>query len=255
MRDELRTPLNAILGFSELLIDSTDGHFPDETRKRFLEQIHSSGKHLLGLINDILDLSKIEAGQMELRLQMVSVADVVGQVASTVEPLAKQKQIHLEFEAASAGQILADEGKLRQMILNLVSNAIKFTPEGGIVSIESARAGERLQITVADNGIGIGQDEIQRVFKEFQQVDSGANRTQQGTGLGLALTRSFAILHGGNVSVESELGKGSRFTIDLPVQARSPYRPPIHGTGRESASANGSVTRPPGLRLEAHPLA
>ncbi len=141
------------------------------------------------------------------------------------------------------------------MILNLVSNAIKFTPEGGIVSIESARAGERLKITVADNGIGIGPDDIQRVFKEFQQVDSGANRTQQGTGLGLALTRSFAILHGGNVSVESELGKGSRFTIDLPVQARSPYRPPIHGTGRETASAKVDVNRPLVLVVEDDPVA
>ncbi len=255
MSHELRTPLNAILGFSELLVDATNDQFPEATKKRFLEQINSSGKHLLGLINDILDLSKIEAGQMELRLQMVAVADVMAQVASTVEPLASKKHIELKTGGAEAGQILADEGKLRQMILNLVSNAIKFTPEGGIVSIESARAGERLKITVADNGIGIGPDDIQRVFKEFQQVDSGANRTQQGTGLGLALTRSFAILHGGNVSVESELGKGSRFTIDLPVQARSPYRPPIHGTGGETASTKVDVNRPLVLVVEDDPVA
>jgi signal transduction histidine kinase/CheY-like chemotaxis protein len=254
MSHELRTPLNAILGFSELLIDSPNGQFDDATRKRFLEQIHSSGKHLLGLINDILDLSKIEAGQMELRLQTVSVADVVGQVASTVEPLAAQKQIHLEFEAASAGQILADEGKLKQMILNLVSNAIKFTSEGGRVTIKAARVVDRVEIVVSDNGIGIAEQDIQSLFKEFQQVDSGVNRKQQGTGLGLTLTRSFAILHGGDVRVESELGKGSRFTIDIPVEARSPdgvHRPPTGSVGR----ADGDVSRPLIIVVEDDPAA
>jgi signal transduction histidine kinase/DNA-binding response OmpR family regulator len=254
MSHELRTPLNAILGFSELLIDSADGHFPDETRTRFLEQIHSSGKHLLGLINDILDLSKIEAGQMELRLQMVSVADVVSQVASTVEPLAKQKQIHLEFEAASAGQILADEGKLRQMILNLVSNAIKFTSEGGSVAIKAVRVVDRMEIAVSDNGVGIAPEDLQRLFKEFQQVDSGVNRRQQGTGLGLALTRSFAILHGGDVRVQSEPGRGSLFTIDLPVEARSPDRA-SRATNANVVSAPGDASRPLVIVVEDDPVA
>ena len=254
MSHELRTPLNAILGFSELLIDSTDGHFPDETRKRFLEQIHSSGKHLLGLINDILDLSKIEAGQMELRLQVVLVADVVGQVASTVEPLAKAKQIHLEFEAAGAGQILADEGKLRQMILNLVSNAIKFTSEGGKVGIKAMRVVDRMEIAVSDDGVGIAEEDLQRLFKEFQQVDSGVNRRQQGTGLGLALTRSFAVLHGGDVRVQSELGKGSLFTIDLPVEARSPDRV-SRATNGKVVNASGDVSRPLVIVVEDDPVA
>ena len=254
MSHELRTPLNAILGFSELLIDFPDGHFPDETRKRFLEQIHSSGKHLLGLINDILDLSKIEAGQMELRLQMVSIADVVGQVASTVEPLARQKQIHLEFEAASAGQILADEGKLRQMILNLVSNAIKFTSEGGSVAIKAVRVVDRMEIAVSDTGVGIAEEDLQRLFKEFQQVDSGVNRKQQGTGLGLALTRSFAILHGGNVRVQSEPGKGSLFTIDLPVEARSPHRAPGALNG-DVVKTPADISRPLVIVVEDDPVA
>jgi signal transduction histidine kinase/DNA-binding response OmpR family regulator len=223
MSHELRTPLNAILGFSELLIDAPDGQFPNTTKIRFLEQIHSSGKHLLGLINDILDLAKIEAGQMELHLQAVAVADVLGQVAATVEPLLAKKHMTLETEAASAGQITADEGKLKQMVLNLVSNAIKFTAEGGAISIKAIRAGSRLQIVVADNGIGIADADIKRIFHEFQQVDSGANRKQQGTGLGLTLTRSFAALHGGDVRLESELGKGSRFTIDLPVNGPEPH--------------------------------
>ena len=254
MSHELRTPLNAIIGFSELLIDATNGQYPDETRKRFLEQIHSSGKHLLGLINDILDLSKIDAGQMELRLQMVSVATIVAEVASSVEPLAVQKQIHLEFEAASAGQILADESKLKQMILNLVSNAIKFTPEGGIVTIKAARVADRLEIVVSDNGIGIAEENIERLFKEFQQVDSGANRKQQGTGLGLALTRSFAIMHGGDVRVQSELGKGSRFTIDLPVEGRSPFRVP-DGPNRTIENPAGDFTRPLVIVVEDDPSA
>jgi signal transduction histidine kinase/DNA-binding response OmpR family regulator len=221
MSHELRTPLNAILGFSELLIDAGNGRFPDATKKRFLQQIHSSGTHLLGLINDILDLSKVEAGQMELRLQSVAVADLVSQVTSSVEPLAVEKHQVLKSEATTSGQVVADLVKLRQMILNLVSNAIKFTPEGGAVTILASRVGDRLEISVSDTGIGIAEQDIGRIFKEFQQLDSGVNRRQQGTGLGLALTKSYAILHGGDVRVESELGKGSRFTIDIPLEPPS----------------------------------
>jgi signal transduction histidine kinase/ActR/RegA family two-component response regulator len=240
MSHELRTPLNAILGFSELLIDSTDAQFPIETRQRFLGQIHSSGKHLLGLINDILDLSKIEAGQMELRLQTVSVVEVINQVASTIEPLAAQKRIDLEAHADEAGQIVADEAKLKQMILNLVSNAIKFTPEGGKVNIRATRVADRLEICVSDNGIGVATEDLSLLFKEFQQVDSGANRKQQGTGLGLALTRSFALLHGGDVRVHSELGKGSQFTIDLPVDGpnHNLVEPPLIGGGGKATNAS-----------------
>jgi PAS domain S-box-containing protein len=252
MSHELRTPLNAILGFSELLIDATEGQFSATTRKRFLEQIHSCGKHLLSLINDILDLSKVEAGQMELRLQTVSVGAIVEQVCTTVEPLAAQKRIHIECEAALAGEVVADEGKLKQMILNLVSNAIKFTPEGGTVTIGAARVGDRLEIVVADNGIGIAEGDLPRLFKEFQQVDSGANRKQQGTGLGLALTRSFAILHGGDVRVESTVGRGSRFTIDIPAESRSANKVP---TVPEipAAKANGDISRPLVLIVEDDP--
>ncbi len=234
MSHELRTPLNSILGFSELLIDAPSDQFPPATRARFLEQIHSSGKHLLGLINDILDLSKIEAGQMELHLQTVSVAEVLAQVASTVEPLVEQKQLRIEIEAKDAGQVIADEGKLKQMVLNLVSNAIKFTPEGGAVTVSARSAGGRLLVEVSDTGIGISAADLKRIFHEFQQVDTGANRQQQGTGLGLTLTRSFATLHGGDVTVDSELGKGSRFTIDLPIAGPSPV-------AAEKASSNGAV--------------
>jgi CheY-like chemotaxis protein/anti-sigma regulatory factor (Ser/Thr protein kinase) len=232
--------LNAILGFSELLIDATNGQFPDATRQRFLEQINTSGKHLLGLINDILDLSKIEAGQMELHLHMVSVADVANDVARTVEPLVAKKEIHLEVAVAGAGHVLADEGKLRQMVMNLLSNAIKFTPAAGIVKIEATRVAGRLKLSVSDSGIGIAPQDMRRVFQEFQQLDSGTNRKEQGTGLGLALTRRFAILHGGDVYLESEVGKGSRFTIDIPLEARSAELPPV----ATIASENGSSADP-----------
>jgi signal transduction histidine kinase/CheY-like chemotaxis protein len=220
MSHELRTPLNAILGFSELLIDAPDGEFPVATRTRFMQQIHSSGKHLLGLINDILDLSKIEAGQMELRLQNVSVSEVVAQVLSTVEPLAAQKQIRVQTGEMSAGDISADAGKLKQMLLNLVANAVKFTPDGGEVTVMSSRLEKTVEIAVVDNGIGIAPKDHARVFEGFQQVDSGMERQQAGTGLGLHLTRRFAALHGGDVVVDSQIGKGSVFTITLPIEAR-----------------------------------
>jgi signal transduction histidine kinase/CheY-like chemotaxis protein len=220
MSHELRTPLNAILGFSELLIDADNGQFSPSTRRRFLEQIHSSGKHLLGLINDILDLSKIEAGQMELRLQNISIAEVVQQVLSTVEPLAAQKKIAITGTEVDAGAITADAGKVKQMLLNLVSNSVKFTPEGGVVTVRAVRLADTVELSVADNGIGIAAEDQDRIFHEFQQVDSGVGRQQTGTGLGLTLTRRFANLHGGDVRLESELGKGSVFTISLPVEAR-----------------------------------
>jgi signal transduction histidine kinase/CheY-like chemotaxis protein len=253
MSHELRTPLNAILGFSELLIDAPDGEFPAATRTRFLQQIHASGKHLLGLINDILDLSKIEAGQMELRLQTVSVADVVAQVLSTVEPLAAQKQIRIQTGEMNAGEITADAGKLKQMLLNLVANAVKFTPDGGEVTVSSSRLEKTVEIAVADNGIGIAPMDHARVFQGFQQVDSGIERQQAGTGLGLHLTRRFAILHGGDVLIESQLGKGSVFTITLPIEARQGAAPmPKRAT---DGRVDRTDTRPLVLVVEDDPAA
>jgi signal transduction histidine kinase/DNA-binding response OmpR family regulator len=224
MSHELRTPLNAILGFSELMIDATNGQYPAATQKGFLEQIHSSGKHLLGLINDILDLSKIEAGQMELRLQSVSVGEVVDQVITTIQPLAELKQVRIDGDAGSAGDIEADAIKFKQMLLNLLSNAIKFTTPGGTVKITAQRLPDAVEIAVADTGIGIAQSDQTRIFHEFQQVDSGYAREQQGTGLGLSLTRRFAMLHGGDVRVQSELGRGSIFTLRMPLVAIQPER-------------------------------
>src|SRR2546429_435470 len=237
MSHELRTPLNAIIGFSDLMTDAREGQFDDATRKRFLSQILTSGKHLLGLINDILDLSKVEAGQMELRLSMVSVAEAVDQVTKTVEPLVGKKNIALRVNVDGAGDVLADGGKLKQMLLNLVSNAIKFTPEEGTVTIAAVRVKDTVEISVADTGIGIADADMKEIFHEFHQVDPGPGRKHEGTGLGLALTRRFAALHGGDGRVSSQVNKGSVFTLVMPIHAtvRPPSEPavarPVNGHG------------------------
>jgi signal transduction histidine kinase/DNA-binding response OmpR family regulator len=217
MSHELRTPLNAILGFSELLLDDADNRFNNPARRGFLERIHVGGEHLLGLINDILDLSKVEAGQMKLRLETVSIAKAVDDVVSTAQPLAAKKQLKVVTNSGLAGELVADAGKLTQMLLNLISNAIKFTPEGGIITISARRTPELMEIAVADTGLGISKTDLGRIFQDFQQIDSGVDQQNQGTGLGLSLTRRFAVLHGGDVRVESELGKGSVFTLSLPL--------------------------------------
>ena len=201
MSHELRTPLNAILGFSQLLIDDLPGRIDTKTRLRFLNQINSSGQHLLGLINDILDLSKVEAGQMELHLATTAVAETIDVVLTTVEPLAAKKNIQLVSEVGRDLCLVADPGKLKQMILNLVSNGIKFTPSGGQVTITARQDESMIEIGVSDTGIGMSEADLQLIFHEFRQLDQGADRQQEGTGLGLALTKRLAELHGGTVSV------------------------------------------------------
>ena len=234
MSHELRTPLNAIIGFSELMLDAKESQFDAATQRRFLTQVHSSGKHLLGLINDILDLSKVEAGQMEIRVTAMALGPIVNQVLSIVEPLAAQKSITIQSGVPKDLDVTADSAKLKQMLLNLVSNAIKFTPDAGVVRIDARRTGSTVDIAVADNGIGIPKEEQANIFREFHQVDPGPGRRQQGTGLGLALTRRFAQLHGGDVRVESTPGQGSVFTLSLPVQAEKeqPVTEPVHLDGR-----------------------
>ena len=226
MSHELRTPLNAILGFSELLSDDTKGHYDAATQHRFLDQIHTSGKHLLGLINDILDLSKVEAGQMDLRVEDVMVDESVMLVLGTVEPLARTKNIVLENDPAPGLQLIADPAKLKQMLLNLVSNAIKFTPNGGRVTIHARQVDSWIEIAITDTGIGIAKSDLGRLFTEFQQLDAGPGREQEGTGLGLALTKRFAELHGGHVIVDSAPGKGSTFILQMPTVAKKAVKQP-----------------------------
>jgi signal transduction histidine kinase len=220
MSHELRTQLSSVIGFSELLLKDTSVRYDDATRHKFLAQINSSGRYLLGLISDILDLSKVEAGLTVLRVENVVISDVVRGIVSTMEPLAAKKSIRLEADAAAAGRVPADAGKLSQMLLNLVSNAVKFTPDGGRVTIGAQRLTDAVEISVADTGIGIAASDRDHLFEEFRQLDSSLARQQQGTGLGLALTKRFVELHGGQVTFVSELGKGSVFTLRLPLAER-----------------------------------
>ncbi|MHB8590330.1 MAG: response regulator [Candidatus Dormibacteraceae bacterium] len=217
MSHELRTPLNAILGFSQLLIDDQTGRIDAQTRLRFLDQINSGGQHLLGLINDILDLSKVEAGQMDLHPATTGLAETIDVVLTTVQPLAAKKGVGVTSEASRDLQLVADPGKLKQMLLNLVSNGIKFTPSGGQVTIAARRVESMIEIGVSDTGIGMSEAELQLIFHEFRQLDQGSDRQQEGTGLGLVLTKRLAELHGGTVSVTSTKGSGSTFTLRLPV--------------------------------------
>jgi signal transduction histidine kinase/DNA-binding response OmpR family regulator len=215
MSHELRTPLNAILGFSELL---QDGGETAATRLIYLRTIHESGAHLLALINDILDLAKVEAGQMDLHLEEVDAPDIVGGVVATLQPLAERKHIIVEAFSEAGIRLTADAGKVKQILYNLLSNAIKFTPEAGLVRVQASAAGEAVRFSVTDTGIGIAEEDQERVFHEFQQVDGAASRQYEGTGLGLALTRRFAELHGGRIWLESTLGQGSTFHVEIPAQ-------------------------------------
>jgi PAS domain S-box-containing protein len=246
MSHELRTPLNAIIGFSEILADRTFGDLNDRQLK-YSNNILNSGRHLLQLINDILDLSKVEAGKLELTRSSFSVARALENAQVIVKTLAGKKGIALEFDVAAAPpELFADEAKFKQIMYNLLSNAIKFTPDKGRVAVtathwnpanghgapasKSQLPGECLKVTVADTGIGIHPLDHARIFAEFEQVDSSYGRLQQGTGLGLALTKRLIELHGGQIRVESEgiEGKGSRFTFLLPLQKPEPKPAPAH---------------------------
>jgi signal transduction histidine kinase len=215
MSHELRTPLNSILGFADLLI--TPG-FDAVTAKqaRYIANIHASGIHLASLLNDALDLAKVESGKAELDLQRVDVANLVAEVVMIMQPLAMAARVKLLAPAGSPGEIAADRRKLHQVLLNLLSNAIKFTPPEGSVTIAAQRADGDLLLTVSDTGIGVAGEDLERIFGAFEQV-SGANRDGGGTGLGLALSRQYVELHGGRIWLESEVGRGSHFHVSLPV--------------------------------------
>jgi signal transduction histidine kinase/DNA-binding response OmpR family regulator len=224
MSHELRTPLNAIIGFSEILEDKTFGEM-NARQEKYVNNVLESGRHLLGLINDILDLSKIEAGHTELEPVPLNVASCIGNVVTIVTSLAAKKHIAVNVAVEPEMPILiADESKFKQILYNLLSNAIKFTPEGGDVNISARLATieegrQVMRIAVADTGIGIRAQDQPRIFDEFEQVDSSYGRQQQGTGLGLALTRRFVEMHKGRIWVESEGdGHGSTFIFELPVE-------------------------------------
>jgi signal transduction histidine kinase len=216
MSHELRTPLNAIIGFSEVLLDPSL-KVSDEERAQFLMDVLSSGKHLLGLINEVLDLAKIEAGRMELQIESALLSDIFESVQNTMQPLASKKNIHLHIESVTVPEPFPMDGtRVKQVLLNLVGNAVKFTPEGGRVWVEADSEDGAVRVEVGDTGPGIAVEDQERIFLEFQQAGSDAGKPQ-GTGLGLALAKKFIEMHGGKIWLKSEVGKGSRFFFTIPV--------------------------------------
>jgi signal transduction histidine kinase len=217
MSHELRTPLNAIIGFSEVLTDRMFGEL-NEKQEEYLKDIYASGTHLLSLINDILDLSKIEAGRMELELTEFDLPTAIENALMLVRERAGRRSIALQTNIDNRlGRIQADERKVRQVVLNLLSNAIKFTPEGGRIDVGAVSKNGSVEISVSDTGIGIALEDQEKVFEEFRQVGTAAKKIE-GTGLGLTLCRKFVELHGGRIWVKSQLGVGSTFTFTIPVR-------------------------------------
>jgi signal transduction histidine kinase len=218
MSHELRTPLNSVLGFSEMLTDGIYGPLPERAQAA-LEKVRANGRHLLNLINDVLDLSKIEAGQLRLSLHEYSIRQALQSAMASVEAQARSKGIAL---ASSCPDVLptcfGDEQRITQILLNLLSNAVKFTDQGS-VDVSLRVSGEALVISVRDTGPGIAEADQVRIFDEFQQVDSSSTRRKGGTGLGLAITKLFVEMHGGQIRVQSVLGEGSTFVVALPIRA------------------------------------
>jgi signal transduction histidine kinase len=218
MSHELRTPLNAITGFSEVLLERMFGEInPKQTE--YLQDILSSGRHLLSLINDILDLSKIEAGRMELTAASFHVPLALENAITLVKERAARHGIGLDIDVdPRLGAFVGDERKIKQVLLNLLSNAVKFTPEGGRIGVKAALADGVVEISISDTGIGIAPEDQEAIFEEFRQVGSDEARKREGTGLGLTLTKKFVEMHGGRIWVESEVGKGSTFRFTLPTR-------------------------------------
>jgi signal transduction histidine kinase len=217
MSHELRTPLNAVIGFSEMLAARYFGALTDK-QAEYVNDIHGSGKHLLSLINDILDLSKIEAGRMELEASEFDLRAALDNALTLVRERAQRGGISVRLETDPAlGVLRGDERKVKQVVLNLLSNAVKFTPRGGTIGVVARRANGAAEIAVTDTGVGIAPADQEAIFEAFRQVGTDVTRKREGTGLGLALTRRFVELHGGTIRVESEPGKGSTFTVTLPL--------------------------------------
>jgi signal transduction histidine kinase len=244
MSHELRTPLNAILGFTELIIDEVYGKVPDELREP-IEDIHTNGRHLLRLINDVLDLSKIEAGHMQLNLGEYSVQSFIDSVISATRSLAVEKRLELISRVEEGlPAAVSDSKRIIQILMNLVGNAIKFTPSGGSVIVtakrvsssefrvsslepetrnpkpETSKIPDFLEVSVADTGIGIPTEELKSIFGEFSQVDSSITREYGGSGLGLSIAKRLVEMHGGSIWAESQVGKGSIFYFRIPLRTQ-----------------------------------
>jgi len=221
MSHELRTPLNVIIGFSELMIDKVPGEINNE-QGQCLTDILTSGKHLLNLINEVLDLSKIESGKMELKTTNFALSRVIELLRNTMIPMLAPRKQSLDVEVEEGLPLVhADKAKVRQVLLNLLDNSTKFTPNGGKLKVEATRRDDWCQVSVIDNGIGISKEDQERIFEPFCQLDNSLPEEKSGTGLGLTLAKQIIERHGGQIWVESEYGRGSRFTFTLPLAIAS----------------------------------
>ena len=221
MSHELRTPLNAIIGFSQVLREGISGEI-NAKQQEYLDDIVTSANHLLALINDVLDLSKVEAGQVELQVAPFSLSDALERGVSMVREQATINGVQVALHAnGGLDAVAGDERRIRQVIFNLLSNAVKFTPSGGSVDVSATQSNGKVTVSVADTGPGIAAEDLDRIFEEFQQTETGARQTE-GTGLGLALSKRFVEMHGGRIWCDSELGKGSTFRFTLPLRPVEP---------------------------------
>jgi signal transduction histidine kinase len=220
MSHELRTPLNAIIGFSQALRERMFGEL-NSKQEEYLDDILSSANHLLSLINDVLDLSKVEAGQVELEVTAFSLRDALERGVVMVRERATEDGVQVALSSDPELDVVeGDERRIRQVIFNLLSNAVKFTPTGGAVDVSATQVNGEVRVSVADTGPGLAPEDHERIFEEFQQTDVGVGQ-REGTGLGLALSKRLVELHGGRIWVDSELGKGSTFVFTLPARSSS----------------------------------
>jgi two-component system cell cycle sensor histidine kinase PleC len=234
MSHELRTPLNAIIGFSELIHTELHGPHADTRYREYGGLIHNAGRHLLSLINDVLDMSKIEAGKFELNCESFDIREVIRDCIDLMRERARQARVEvLEIVPTVPLRIDADQRAMKQILLNLLSNAIKFTPEGGRVAVRAALEDDCLVLTVTDTGIGIPADQLSRIGNPFVQVRTSAGAAHEGTGLGLALVRALAETHAGTLKIDSKVGLGTTVTVMIPVAARvgASDAPPLAKSG------------------------
>jgi signal transduction histidine kinase len=221
MSDELRTPLNSIIDYSDLLKKKDFGEL-NNNQEKYVDNINLSGKNLLMIINDILDLSKVEANKIDLSIEKMSLAEVINITIAIVKDIANQKKIQIITEIDPGSDLIeADKNRIRQVLFNILSNAIKYSKPEGIVTITVKKEGDMARVSVSDTGIGIKEDEMGRLFKEFEQLDKGLSRQYGGIGLGLVISRKLIELHGGNIWVKSKYGEGSTFYFTLPYKAMS----------------------------------